>query len=63
MTLKMAPISGTLFPLLFSFISGSNDKVKYYTDLVEENIQRAIHFKYPTNAYSYKAREEGIHGR
>lgn len=58
----MAVISGSLLPLMFSFIAGSHDKVKYYTEVVEKGIENAIHFKYPTNAYSYKPKEEGTHG-
>lgn len=56
----MTLIIGTLLPLLFSSILGSNDKVKYYTEIVEHGMQKAANFKYPTNAYSYEPKENEI---
>lgn len=60
-TRRMGLFQGSLLPLLFSFILG-NDKVKYYTEVVEEGIKEATNFEYPVNAYSYKPREEQLHG-
>lgn len=58
----MGLISGSLLPFLFALILGNDEKVKYYTEVVEQGIQDAINFQYPTNAYSYKPTEKETHG-
>lgn len=59
----MGRISASLLPLLFILILASEDeRVKYYTEVVERGTENARDFEFPTNAYTYKPTNREIHG-